>query len=57
VKNYSCIVYLHGNCGNRLQGKRLVSKFLPKQIAVCCFDFAGAGNSNAPYISLGHYEY
>ena len=53
VKKYPCIVYLHGNSGSRLDGLKLVNKFLPHKIAVMCFDFAGAGISDGEYLTLG----
>ena len=56
MKKFPCIVYLHGNSGNRLEGLKLMKKILPHKIAFMCFDFAGTGNSDGEYISLGWYE-
>jgi alpha-beta hydrolase superfamily lysophospholipase len=47
---------LHGNCGNRREALCAVEKLVEKNIAVFCFDFAGTGNSDGEYISLGWYE-
>lgn len=52
----ACIIYLHGNASNQLEGRFLVSLFCPIGISVFCFDFAGCGCSDGKYISLGYYE-
>eukprot|EP00808_Paulinella_micropora_P008645 g53426.t1 len=52
-----CIVYCHGNCGNRLTGIASVAALvLPYRISFFCFDFAGCGLSEGETISLGHFE-
>ena len=56
VECTKCVVYLHGNSGSRICGKHLIDLFLPKSIAVVLFDFAGSGNSEGGYVSLGWYE-
>ena len=28
-KNYPCVIYLHGNCGNIIEGTHLIEKLLP----------------------------
>lgn len=50
------VVYCHGNSSNRLAGFELVRLLCPMNIAVACFDFAGCGNSEGEYISLGFHE-
>jgi cephalosporin-C deacetylase-like acetyl esterase len=51
-----CVVYCHGNCGNRLESFDAVENLLPMGISVFSFDFAGSGLSEGSYISLGYYE-
>jgi len=55
-KSYPIVVYLHGNCGNRREAYSAVKWLIPQNIAVFCFDFAGTGNSQGDFISLGWYE-
>ena len=52
----SCVVYLHGNCSNQLEGRYLVSLFIPVGISVFCFDFSGCGCSTGKYVTLGYNE-
>lgn len=54
--NDACVIYLHGNASNQLEGRFLVSLFCPIGISVFCFDFAGCGCSEGKYISLGYFE-
>jgi pimeloyl-ACP methyl ester carboxylesterase len=51
------VIYLHGSASNQLEGRYLVALFVPIGIHVFCFDFAGCGNSTAPYITLGFQEH
>lgn len=51
-----CVVYLHQNASCRLEALNLVPMFLPLGISLFCFDFAGCGESDGEYISLGWYE-
>jgi hypothetical protein len=39
-----------------VEASHIVSYLLPQKIGVFCFDFAGTGNSEGEYISLGWYE-
>ena len=52
----SCVIYLHGNASSQLEGRFLVPNLCPHGIHVFCFDFAGCGNSDGDFISLGYYE-
>lgn len=52
----SCVLYLHGNASCQMEGIFLVPVFVPAGVAVLCFDFAGCGNSEGDYISLGMHE-
>ena len=56
AKGNPCVVYLHGNASNQLEGRFAVSLFIPVGVNVFCFDFAGCGCSEGKYITLGHYE-
>ncbi len=55
-KAYACVVYLHGNSGNKLSGEFLLEPVLTNKMALLTFDFHGCGNSEGKYISLGWYE-
>lgn len=50
------IIYLHANASCRLEALPLVPLFLPLGISLFSFDFAGCGESDGEYISLGWYE-
>lgn len=56
IKGNPCVVYMHGNASNQLEGRFCVSLFLPIGISVFCFDFSGCGCSGGDYVTLGHYE-
>jgi len=51
-----CVVYCHGNCGNRLDAMEVLEAVLPLQVSFCAFDFSGAGHSEGRYVSFGYYE-
>jgi len=51
-----CVIYLHQNASCRLEALQLVPMFLPLGISLFCFDFAGCGESDGDYISLGWFE-
>jgi pimeloyl-ACP methyl ester carboxylesterase len=51
-----CVVYLHGNASSQLEGQFLIPNLCPYGFAVYLFDFAGCGNSEGDYISLGLWE-
>lgn len=50
------VIYLHGNSSSRLEGMRMASILLKRNINLFVFDFAGSGMSQGEYISLGWYE-
>jgi fermentation-respiration switch protein FrsA (DUF1100 family) len=50
------VIYMHGNSSSRLEAGSLVAKLLEKNISLFCFDWAGCGQSEGEYISLGWYE-
>lgn len=49
-------MYLHCFNGSRVESIKFAENVLSKCIAFCCFDFAGSGNSEGEYVSLGYYE-
>lgn len=51
-----CIIYLHGNASNQLEGRFLQFLFIPVGISVFCFDFDGCGCSTGDQVSLGYFE-
>jgi len=51
-----CVIYLHGNASSRLEALPYLKYLLPLNITVFAFDFAGSGNSDGKYISLGYFE-
>lgn len=51
-----CIIYMHGNASSQMEGQFLIPNFCPRGFAVYCFDFAGCGESDGDFISLGYYE-
>lgn len=56
ISGKNCVIYLHGNASSQLEGLFLVPNLCRLGICVVCFDFAGCGNSDGEYISLGYYE-
>jgi len=50
------VIYLHANASCRLEALPLVPLFLPLGISLFTFDFAGCGESDGEYISLGFFE-
>ena len=47
---------MHGNSSSRLEAIEAAPYLLPGNITLFCFDFAGCGNSEGEYISLGWHE-
>ena len=56
ISEASCVIYLHGNASNQLEGRDIVSLFVPLGIHVFAFDFSGCGESDGEFISLGPNE-
>ena len=50
-----CIIYLHSNTGNRIEGLIAVPA-LVNDMTLVCFDWAGCGKSEGQFISLGPNE-
>ena len=53
---FPCVIYCHGNAGSRVDALPLLPILLPQGVSVCCFDFAGAGQSEGQFLSLGYFE-
>jgi len=51
-----CVVYCHGNCGNRMDSLEIIDFVLPEGMTLCAFDFSGSGQSEGEYVSFGYYE-
>eukprot|EP01087_Luapelamoeba_hula_P017630 TRINITY_DN5574_c0_g1_i1.p1 TRINITY_DN5574_c0_g1~~TRINITY_DN5574_c0_g1_i1.p1 ORF type:complete len:413 (-),score=64.95 TRINITY_DN5574_c0_g1_i1:84-1283(-) len=51
-----CVIYLHGNCGSRLDAVDCLHILLPYFITLVSIDFTGSGLSDGDYVSLGYYE-
>ena len=47
------VIYLHGNSSSRLEGLKIAKELFKKKINLFVFDFAGCGQSEGEYISLG----
>lgn len=51
-----CVIYMHGNAGNKLEGLEYARYLASKGINLCTFDFSGCGNSEGEYVTLGYKE-
>ena len=51
-----CVIYLHGNSSSRCEAITAMLKLCPENMTVFSLDFAGSGQSDGEYISLGWYE-
>lgn len=51
-----CVVYCHGNCGNRLDAIDILEHVLILGMTVFAFDFAGSGVSDGSRVTLGFTE-
>ena len=47
---------MHGNAGNKLEGKSMAPRILPLGVDLLSFDFSGCGNSDGDWVTLGHKE-
>mmetsp|Transcript_17308 Transcript_17308/g.16512 ORF Transcript_17308/g.16512 Transcript_17308/m.16512 type:complete len:90 (+) Transcript_17308:223-492(+) len=52
-----CVIYMHGNGGNKLEGLFSYAELLLQQgITLFCFDFSGCGLSEGKWVTLGWKE-
>lgn len=51
-----CVIYLHGNSSSKAEAAIESKILLPMNVTLFAFDFAGCGQSEGEYISLGWYE-
>ena len=51
-----CVIYMHGNAGNKLEGLEHWRQLAEQGINLCTFDFSGCGNSEGDWVTLGHKE-
>jgi len=56
AKELPCVIYLHGNSSSRVEAIPYLGLLLPSEITLFCFDFAGSGQSEGEYVSLGWWE-
>ena len=51
-----CIIYMHGNAGNKNEANSYVQLLNERGINLFSFDFSGCGNSDGEYVTLGWKE-
>uniref|UniRef100_A0A7S3FU90 AB hydrolase-1 domain-containing protein n=1 Tax=Strombidium rassoulzadegani TaxID=1082188 RepID=A0A7S3FU90_9SPIT len=51
-----CVIYMHGNAGNKTEGLSYAAEITGRGLNLCCFDFSGCGNSEGDWVTLGHKE-
>jgi alpha/beta superfamily hydrolase len=51
-----CVIYMHGNAGNKMEGAEYVGMLAKAGIDLVTFDFSGCGNSEGQWCTLGHKE-
>ena len=55
-KEMPVVLYLHGNSSSRMEGLNMAGELLKRDINLFVMDFAGCGQSEGDYISLGYHE-
>jgi pimeloyl-ACP methyl ester carboxylesterase len=51
-----CVVYCHGNAGNKIEGLLGADTLIPAGLDLLSFDFSGCGNSDGKWVTLGWKE-
>ena len=51
-----CVIYMHGNAGNKTEGLQYAQEVAASGMNLCCFDFSGCGKSEGEWVTLGHKE-
>eukprot|EP00656_Telonema_subtile_P007390 TRINITY_DN13473_c0_g1_i4.p1 TRINITY_DN13473_c0_g1~~TRINITY_DN13473_c0_g1_i4.p1 ORF type:complete len:371 (-),score=76.31 TRINITY_DN13473_c0_g1_i4:503-1615(-) len=51
-----CVIYMHGNSSCRVEATNVLSCLLSGGMTVIALDFAGSGQSDGEYVSLGYFE-
>ena len=51
-----CVIYMHGNAGNKMEGLQYAEEVAAAGMNMCCFDFSGCGKSEGEWVTLGHKE-
>ena len=51
-----CVIYMHGNSSARVEALPQLSLVLSLGATMVAFDFAGSGQSEGEYVSLGYFE-
>uniref|UniRef100_A0A6B2L2K4 Serine aminopeptidase S33 domain-containing protein n=1 Tax=Arcella intermedia TaxID=1963864 RepID=A0A6B2L2K4_9EUKA len=52
----TCVIYLHGNAGCRLDAMDCLDLVSFYDLSLCCFDFCGCGLSEGDFVTLGWNE-
>ena len=55
-KKRPCVIYMHGNAGNKEEGAGYAPNLIKLGIDMFCFDFSGCGNSSGDWVTLGWKE-
>jgi pimeloyl-ACP methyl ester carboxylesterase len=53
ARSKTCLVYLHSHGGSRVEGLTLMRHAASLGMNFCCFDFAGSGQSEGQFTTLG----
>jgi len=51
-----CLIYMHGNAGNKHEGASMVKQVLASGMDLFTFDFSGCGLSQGDWVTLGYKE-
>ncbi len=51
-----CVIYMHGNAGNKTESEEYLTDVLSMGINLFSFDFSGCGNSQGEWVTLGWKE-
>ena len=51
-----CVIYMHGNAGNKCEGLQYAKEVAAAGMNLCTFDFSGCGKSEGDWVTLGHKE-
>ena len=54
-ENSNVLIYMHCNCGSRVEAMQLVNQSLELGYNFIAYDSRGCGHSQGEYISLGKY--
>eukprot|EP00441_Pelagodinium_beii_P046906 CAMPEP_0197621904 /NCGR_PEP_ID=MMETSP1338-20131121/2330_1 /TAXON_ID=43686 ORGANISM="Pelagodinium beii, Strain RCC1491" /NCGR_SAMPLE_ID=MMETSP1338 /ASSEMBLY_ACC=CAM_ASM_000754 /LENGTH=485 /DNA_ID=CAMNT_0043191479 /DNA_START=65 /DNA_END=1519 /DNA_ORIENTATION=+ len=55
-KKLPCVIFCHGSSSCRVDAFQVMPWLLQYNMTLFCFDFAGSGNSEGEYVTLGRHE-